>query len=356
LLLASPLLSSAGEAAADAAEAWSLHLGNADAACGTALADDAGEGLELRQLRVRRAADADPELAAGPAGGGDAAIARAGEGADDDFDAGVPGGWGEAANFTETEHKDKEEYIKAVIGRIGLQSASRATTCAQTGCTRYYISWRSCQCNAQCVSHGSCCPDYQEQCVRKRDDSCSRLGCQDHYISGLSCQCNSECASHGSCCSDYQDKCNWQHHPAERADDLVDSQGGEDDDDEESKIMTLYHNTGYSAGMAILANGFRPGTKGWCGGGIYFATSPKATLTKAIGPDSHQGFMIEAQVDVGKVVHADSECKINGRTVTGRRLEGTKYDSVSFDPGDGVEYIVYDSARVLSTKQVAFAT
>lgn len=112
-------------------------------------------------------------------------------------------------------------------------------------------------------------------------------------------------------------------------------------------VLTLYHQTGPDAGPLILQGGFRPGSQGWCGGGIYFATSPQATETKAIGPESHKGFMIEAKVNVGRVKEMTSTCD---RGMTSARMHADSYDSIHFNPGDGDEYVVYSSANVLSVR------
>eukprot|EP00445_Apocalathium_hangoei_P041535 CAMPEP_0203964216 /NCGR_PEP_ID=MMETSP0359-20131031/94010_1 /ASSEMBLY_ACC=CAM_ASM_000338 /TAXON_ID=268821 /ORGANISM="Scrippsiella Hangoei, Strain SHTV-5" /LENGTH=225 /DNA_ID=CAMNT_0050900515 /DNA_START=84 /DNA_END=761 /DNA_ORIENTATION=- len=112
-------------------------------------------------------------------------------------------------------------------------------------------------------------------------------------------------------------------------------------------VMTLYHQTSPHIGALILKGGFKPGSRGWCGGGIYFATTPEATKTKAIGADSHTGFMIEARVDVGKALLMPATCD---RSMTGLKLASKGFDSVKFNPGDGDEYIVYSGARVISTK------
>eukprot|EP00931_Biecheleriopsis_adriatica_P091433 TRINITY_DN6531_c0_g2_i1.p1 TRINITY_DN6531_c0_g2~~TRINITY_DN6531_c0_g2_i1.p1 ORF type:complete len:262 (-),score=37.60 TRINITY_DN6531_c0_g2_i1:48-833(-) len=116
-------------------------------------------------------------------------------------------------------------------------------------------------------------------------------------------------------------------------------------------VITVYHQTGSHAGPLILAHGFRPGHAGWCGGGIYFAMSPKATQTKAIGPDSHKGFMIQAQVDVGRVKHMPRQCD---RHMSGGKLHKMGYDSIRFNPGDGDEVIVYDPSRVKSMKRISW--
>mmetsp|Transcript_145412 Transcript_145412/g.205867 ORF Transcript_145412/g.205867 Transcript_145412/m.205867 type:complete len:318 (-) Transcript_145412:131-1084(-) len=116
-------------------------------------------------------------------------------------------------------------------------------------------------------------------------------------------------------------------------------------------VITVYHQTGCNIGPQILRDGFRLGHSGWCGGGIYFARSPDATTTKAIGPDSHKGFMIEARVRVGNVAYGDHKCKINGQSLQGQSLLRAGYDSIEFDPGDGQEVIVYCSSQVISTRQ-----
>lgn len=124
-------------------------------------------------------------------------------------------------------------------------------------------------------------------------------------------------------------------------------------------VLTLYHATSPEAGASILRSGFRAGHVGYCGGGIYFATSPLATLGKAVGPDSHQGFMIEARVNLGRVKYISKPSCTSPRlgvrdldsTPLSRYLHDWHSDSVTFNPGDGVEYAIADPSRVLSTKQ-----
>jgi len=123
-------------------------------------------------------------------------------------------------------------------------------------------------------------------------------------------------------------------------------------------VLTLYHATSPDAGASILRSGFRPGHVGYCGGGIYFATSPWATIGKAVGPDSHQGFMIEARVDLGRTKHIAKPSCTSPRlgihdldpTPLSKHLHDWRSDSVTFNPGDGVEYAIADASRVLSTR------
>eukprot|EP00930_Biecheleria_cincta_P054423 TRINITY_DN4053_c0_g1_i1.p1 TRINITY_DN4053_c0_g1~~TRINITY_DN4053_c0_g1_i1.p1 ORF type:complete len:174 (+),score=23.62 TRINITY_DN4053_c0_g1_i1:605-1126(+) len=122
----------------------------------------------------------------------------------------------------------------------------------------------------------------------------------------------------------------------------------------DGQIMTLYHQTSCEIGPLILDGGFHLGRSGWCGGGIYFATTPKATESKAIGQDSHQGFMIEAQVMVGKLGRGDRHCKIDGHVLVGEKLHEAGFDSATFNPGDGDEYVVYCSSQVVSVKHIPY--
>ncbi|CAJ1365215.1 unnamed protein product [Effrenium voratum] len=132
-------------------------------------------------------------------------------------------------------------------------------------------------------------------------------------------------------------------------------------------VKTLYHQTSKHAGPIILKHGFRRGRVGWCGGGIYFALSPGATYGKAVGVDSHQGFMIEAKVDVGHVKYEKPWCTSSRRcwgialqqaircidsSYQGGRFAGQGYDSLYFNPGDGGEYMIWDSSRVISMRRV----
>jgi len=130
---------------------------------------------------------------------------------------------------------------------------------------------------------------------------------------------------------------------------------------QDGAVLTLYHATSPEAGASILKTGFRPGHVGYCGGGIYFATSPAATLGKAVGPDSHQGFMLEARVDLGRIKHdRNPSCTSSqlgiyhlDRHPLSKYLNDWGCDSVTFNPGDGVEYAIADPSRVLSVKHYA---
>eukprot|EP00913_Durusdinium_trenchii_P023028 g21623.t1 len=111
------------------------------------------------------------------------------------------------------------------------------------------------------------------------------------------------------------------------------SSGGNCDNIQGNQVMTVYHQTGCDIGPLILKEGFHLGKVGWCGGGVYFAMSPKATVTKAIGPDSHKGFMIEAQVRVGNIAHGDDQCVMNGKHLNAGSVHGQGLDSLEAWPG-----------------------
>jgi len=157
-----------------------------------------------------------------------------------------------------------------------------------------------------------------------REDSCEDNGCGG-YDPSRTCQCNSKCKAYGNCCSDYKKKC------------AADT----------GRVIKLYHQTSKKIANLILKGGFKPGRSGWCGGGIYFAKTPGATYKKAIGPDSHKGAIIEAKVNVGRVKHMPKTCD---RKMNGKKLRGQGYDSITFNPGDGAEYVVYSNRRIVSMK------
>mmetsp|Transcript_11330 Transcript_11330/g.30917 ORF Transcript_11330/g.30917 Transcript_11330/m.30917 type:complete len:235 (-) Transcript_11330:12-716(-) len=120
------------------------------------------------------------------------------------------------------------------------------------------------------------------------------------------------------------------------------------------QILTLYHMTSPARGRSILRSTFRPGRAGYCGGGIYFARTPRATYTKT----ATQGFIIEARVDIGRVKHlAEKHCTSGPRApkiLDNRRvadhLRHWHADSIIFNPGDGDEVVIADSHRVISMR------
>mmetsp|Transcript_48470 Transcript_48470/g.127982 ORF Transcript_48470/g.127982 Transcript_48470/m.127982 type:complete len:269 (+) Transcript_48470:95-901(+) len=114
-----------------------------------------------------------------------------------------------------------------------------------------------------------------------------------------------------------------------------------------TNVKTLYHMTSPMICRMILTSGFRAGSEGWCGGAIYFAEDPAAVKTKAIGTQSHWGCLLEVYVDLGKVLQLGPQCD---KSMTGAKLAAMGYNSITFNPGDGNEYIIYDTSRVLGSK------
>jgi len=57
--------------------------------------------------------------------------------------------------------------------------------------------------------------------------------------------------------------------------------------------------------------------------------------------------MIQARVAVGRVKIMSSTCD---RSMSGPKLWATGFDSIAFNPGDGVETVVYSASRVLSAR------
>mmetsp|Transcript_2578 Transcript_2578/g.6530 ORF Transcript_2578/g.6530 Transcript_2578/m.6530 type:complete len:303 (+) Transcript_2578:94-1002(+) len=226
-----------------------------------------------------------------------------------DFAAGVPGGWGESADFAAAIRAEGPENVTlraqwSDFDDDGYNGWGHSGSCAAFGCINYYAPWHDCQCNDDCSKYGSCCKDYSLYCHKQQQPTPAP---QQHH-----------------------------HHAP--------SSG------HKRRVMTLYHQTNQHAATLIKQHGFRPGSSGWCGGAIYFATSTQATYTKAIGPDSHKGAMLECQVDVGRVLHQDRRC--GGHAHNQAELDGLGYDSIQFNPGDGDEYVIWDKSKVLSIKQI----
>mmetsp|Transcript_37709 Transcript_37709/g.46700 ORF Transcript_37709/g.46700 Transcript_37709/m.46700 type:complete len:207 (-) Transcript_37709:31-651(-) len=134
-------------------------------------------------------------------------------------------------------------------------------------------------------------------------------------------------------------------------------------------LWRLYHVTSPSIGPNILKYGFKAGHAGWCGGAIYFGNSAQETKWKAVGQDSHQGYLIEAMVDVGHVRQMPWNCYTSikciethpgleghvsclSRHYYGNSLRHEGYDSIVFNPGDGNEIVIWDKHRVKSMRHI----
>jgi len=126
-------------------------------------------------------------------------------------------------------------------------------------------------------------------------------------------------------------------------------------------VMTLYHTTSSTVAEAIVASNFRPGSKGWCGGAIYFLDFPGLPKSK-MAPVSQTGAVIEAIVDLGKicVIEKPAGCQdgISGKCCPAPNGAGfgtgaaaqAGCNSIKWNPGDGWEYIIWEPERVLSKK------
>lgn len=288
--------------------------------------DDACDAIDSCSLELR-------QLRAAAKVGGSASMPPPSKADDDNVAAdgasgGLPGGWGEAAEYEREQEVSATMGASSDVATMGSSSdlkpaaASSFAACFLYGCSDAYVKGRWCQCNSGCVRYGTCCWDYYSTCAWYKPTPAPRqrptpAPWQTAPTPALP----------------------WQ--PAPTPAPWTPSPSA-------SNIKTLYHATSPAAGPLILRDGFRPGTQGWCGGGIYFAETVEATKTKAIGPNSAQGFLIEATVNVGVVKYMGKECN---RQLTGQQVAAEGYDSVSFDPGDGREWAVYQKDKILSVKQ-----
>jgi hypothetical protein len=107
------------------------------------------------------------------------------------------------------------------------------------------------------------------------------------------------------------------------------------------RVVRLFHCTTVSNAAAIKSNGFKCGSRGIAGGGIYFAWS----LEDAARKSHHSGVVLECEVDIGRVHYAGF---MGDPSLNLERLKESGYDSVLIprngDPG--TEFCVYKPSRV----------
>jgi hypothetical protein len=102
-----------------------------------------------------------------------------------------------------------------------------------------------------------------------------------------------------------------------------------------------FHQTTADAALKIACTGFRPGSDGMFGGGIYFARSIDHTFGKA----HFTGAFICALIDMGRMKTVTK----GDRTITLQKLNREGFDSVYAKAGGDLsrdEFIVYSSDRV----------
>lgn len=112
--------------------------------------------------------------------------------------------------------------------------------------------------------------------------------------------------------------------------------------------LILYHQTSEANGQDILRNGFsldeleKP-----CGTGIYFSESPEGTLAETYRPHAEKGFILSAQVNLGKTITMPPECD---STLNSTILQSMGYDTVAFKKGDFMQFVVYSPALVVGVQ------
>lgn len=100
----------------------------------------------------------------------------------------------------------------------------------------------------------------------------------------------------------------------------------------------LYHCTSRECADSIQRHGFRCGSQGLAGGGIYFAESVADASRKA----HNKGVVLECEVDLGRI---GSFLGFNGdSSMTLGRLNGMGFDSVEI-PRNGREFCIYEPHR-----------
>lgn len=97
---------------------------------------------------------------------------------------------------------DFASHCRSTAAESHAQSSPRAS-CAHYGCGSFQKT-QSCHCNKQCTVFGSCCHDYAEKCAKHA--TCKAYGCGT-YRRFHACQCNADCSLHGNCCQDFHEEC-----------------------------------------------------------------------------------------------------------------------------------------------------
>ena len=103
--------------------------------------------------------------------------------------------------------------------------------------------------------------------------------------------------------------------------------------------IVAYHASDAAAAVSICANGFRCGSSGLAGGGIYFATSEQDASRKS---NHGNGVVLTCQLALGRTLTLDQH---GDPTMTLHKLNGMGYDSVKI-LRNGDEYAVYEPSRV----------
>ena len=86
--------------------------------------------------------------------------------------------------------------------------------------------------------------------------------------------------------------------------------------------IVAYHATDAAAAVSIRANGFRCGSSGLAGGGIYFATSEQDASRKS---NHGNDVVLTCQLTLGRTLTLDQH---GDPTMTLHKLNGMGYDSV----------------------------
>jgi len=117
----------------------------------------------------------------------------------------------------------------------------------------------------------------------------------------------------------------------------------------EENPIAMYHQTSRYLGPIIMKSEFHHGHYGWCGPAIYFAKTPQATYRKAIGNESHSGFIIKAYVKLGKWIRVTKDhC---GDPEVRMGLLNAGFTAFIVNPGDGDEWLIFHSQQVVKMEK-----
>lgn len=243
------------------------------------------------------------------------------------------------AELEEEETEDGLDYGLEPDGQIGqtagiyhVHRRRVGGTCLLRSCSMY-MRHMTCQCNSGCKQYANCCPDYDYFCGERttttttipwwltttiRTPSPWFTPATTVFTTTTTKTTTTQLSFHGTSTV-------------------------------EGEIKTLYHTTSRDVAQLIVKGGFRPGRGGWCGGAIYFIDHPHLKKSKFNPKTTKTGAIVQAHVRMGSMAHLDHRC--NGHGGHGvHAARNTGYNSLTFNPGDGDEYVIWDTQQVMSVR------
>jgi len=127
-----------------------------------------------------------------------------------------------------------------------------------------------------------------------------------------------------------------------------------------NNVRKMYQMTSPQNALSIINGHFHVGSGGWCGGAIYMIDHPHLKTSKYNPRTTSTGAYVEITVNLGKLCRYHRTCNDgrSGKCCTGQDgshgiagAAAAGCNSIVWDPGDGDEYIIWNTQGVIS-KQI----